>query len=143
MTTRSGTFLQIETVSDKRGSLSFIENCKRAPFEIKRVYYIYDVPSNENRGAHAHKKLRQIFIAISGSFVLKLFNGIREKEYFLNDPSNGLYVGPNIWRTLYKFSSGAVVLVITSKEYDKDDYIRNIKQYKKYIAKTKYYPILA
>ena len=135
--------LHIEKISDARGSLCFVEKSRKTPFEFKRVYYIYDVPSNEDRGAHAHKKLCQIFIAISGSFVLKLFNGNREKEYFLNDPSNGLYVGPNIWRTLYKFSSGAVVLVLASNKYNKEDYIRNIKEYKKYIAKSKKYPILA
>lgn len=143
MKTKSGALLQFKKILDKRGSLCFIEKCNNIPFEIKRIYYIYDVPSNENRGAHAHKKLHQIFIAISGSFVLKLFNGKQEKEYFLNEPSKGLHVGPNIWRTLYQFSSGAVVLVIASNKYNKEDYIRNIGEYKKYMAKTKNYPILA
>jgi dTDP-4-dehydrorhamnose 3,5-epimerase-like enzyme len=143
MKTHSGTVLQINKIADARGSLCFIEKCRKISFEFKRIYYIYDVPNSADRGAHAHKKLRQIFIAISGSFVLKLFNGNREKEYFLNDPSKGLYVGPNIWRTLYKFSSGAVVLVLASNKYNKRDYIRRIAEYKKYIAKSKNYPILA
>lgn len=143
MKIQSGTFLQIKTISDKRGSLCFIEKCNSIPFEIKRVYYIYDVPSHENRGAHAHKALRQIFIAISGSFVLKLFNGKQEKEYFLNDPSQGLYVGPNVWRTLFKFSSGAVVLVLASKKYDNRDYIRKVNHFKKYIKNIKQNAYLA
>jgi len=117
--------IDIPKITDVRGNLSVIEN-DVVPFEIKRVYYLYDVPSGTHRGGHAHKKLKQLLIAISGSFdvVLKFRNG-EEKTVTLNKPNKGLLIPEMTWRELEDFSSGAVCLVIASEAYDKDDYIRD------------------
>lgn len=103
------------------------------PFRLKRAYWIYDVPGGESRGGHAHKKLRQVIIAVSGSFTVNLDNGHEKKQYLLNGPDKGLYVDTEIWRTLDDFSSGAVCLVLASELYDPEDYLYEYKDFLEYI----------
>ena len=111
-----------------RGNLSVIEN-EIIPFEAKRVYYLYDVPSGAIRGGHAHKKLHQFLIAISGSFDVILNDGTLKKKVTLNKPNTGLLICPGIWRELENFSSAAVCLVLASFPFDESDYIRDINQF--------------
>ena len=111
--------------SDRKGNLTVIENGKTLPFEVKRVYYLYDVPGGENRGAHAHRDLEQLIIAASGSFKVTLDDGQCKRTFFLNRPYQGLYVKPGMWRDLEDFSSGAVCMVLASDVYQPEDYIRD------------------
>lgn len=115
--------------SDRKGNLSVIENNISIPFEVKRAYYLYDVPGGESRGEHAHKNLCQLIVAASGSFSVTLDDGKVKRTFFLNRPYQALYIVPGIWRTLDDFSSGSVCLVLASHLYDPDDYIRNYSQY--------------
>ena len=118
-------------VIDYRGNLSFIEENRQIPFEIKRVYYLYDVPSGASRGGHAHKELQQIVIALSGSFDVILDDGHNRRSFFLNRPHYGLYIPPRIWRELENFSSNSVALSLVSQVYDESDYIRDYETFKK------------
>lgn len=111
--------------SDRKGNLTVVENGLTLPFDVKRVYYIYDVPGGENRGAHAHKELSQLIVAASGSFTVTLDDGKCKRSFFLNRPYQGLYVKPGMWRDLVDFSSGAVAMVLASDVYKKEDYIRD------------------
>ena len=113
-------------------NISVVENDIDIPFDIKRVYYLYDVPGGESRGAHAHKELSQLIIAASGSFTVTLDDGEVKRTFLLNRPYQGLYVVPGIWRTLDDFSSGSVCMVLASHIYDKDDYIRDYEEFKAY-----------
>lgn len=115
--------------SDRRGNLTVVENGKTLPFDVKRVYYLYDVPGGESRGAHAHKELSQLIIAASGSFTVTLDDGECKRSFFLNRPYQGLYVKPGMWRTLEDFSSGAVCMVLASDVYKKEDYIRDYNEF--------------
>lgn len=115
--------------SDRKGNLSVVENGITLPFDVKRVYYIYDVPGGESRGAHAHKALEQLIIAASGSFVVTLDDGKCKRSFFLNRPYQGLYVKPGIWRDLTDFSAGAVAMVLASEIYQKEDYIRDYNEF--------------
>ena len=115
--------------SDRKGNLTVVENGKTLPFDVKRVYYLYDVPGGENRGAHAHKELEQLIIAASGSFTVTLDDGTSKRSFFLNRPYQGLYVKPGLWRDLVDFSSGAVCMVLASDVYIKEDYIRNYEEF--------------
>ena len=115
--------------SERKGNLTVIENGKTLPFDVKRVYYLYDVPGGENRGAHAHKDLSQLIIAASGSFTVTLNDGKCKRSFFLNRPYQGLYVKPGIWRDIEDFSSGAVCLVLASDVYKKEDYIRDYEEF--------------
>lgn len=121
--------IELPKITDRRGNLSVIEG-EVAPFEIKRVYYLYDIPGGSKRGGHAHKKLHQFLIALSGSFDVVLKDGTDNKKIVLNRPNVGLLIKPGIWRELENFSSGAVCLVLASDLYDEDDYIRNLKEFK-------------
>ena len=115
--------------SDRNGNLTVVENGKTLPFDVKRVYYIYDVPGGENRGAHAHKELSQLIVAASGSFTVTLDDGKCKRSFFLNRPYQGLYVKPGLWRDLVDFSSGAVAMVLASDVYLQSDYIRSYEEF--------------
>ncbi|WP_397363424.1 sugar 3,4-ketoisomerase [Olleya sp. R77988] len=121
--------VEIPKIKDTRGNLSVIEN-DVIPFDIKRVYYLYDVPSDAYRGGHAHKELYQFLIPLSGSFDVIIKDGKNIKSVTLNKPNKGLMIVPGIWRELENFSSGAVCLVLASEVYDEDDYIRDYDQFK-------------
>ena len=118
--------------SDRKGNISVVENRKDIPFDVKRTYYLYDVPGGESRGGHAHKELSQLIIAASGSFTVTLDDGRVKRSFTLNRPYQGLYVVPGIWRTLDDFSSGAVCLVLASHGYDAADYIREYEEFIRY-----------
>ena len=118
--------------SDRKGNLSVVENGLTLPFDIKRVYYLYDIPGGSSRGAHAHKELEQLIIAASGSFSVTLDDGKQKRSFFLNRPHQGLYVKPGIWRELEDFSSGAVCMVLASDVYKEEDYIRDYHVFQKY-----------
>lgn len=118
--------------SDRKGNLTVVENGKTLPFDVKRVYYLYDIPGGESRGAHAHKGLSQLIIAASGSFSVTLDDGHCKRTFFLNRPYLGLYVKPGMWRDLEDFSSGAVCMVLASEVYQQEDYIREYNDFLKY-----------
>ena len=108
--------------SDRKGNLSVVENGVTLPFDVKRVYYLYDIPGGEGRGAHAHRDLEQLIIAASGSFTVTLDDGKCKRSFFLNRPYQGLYVKPGMWRDLVDFSSGAVCMVLASEVFQEEDY---------------------
>ena len=114
---------------DPEGNLTPVYSGVHVPFDIKRIYYLYDVPSGESRGAHAHKKLQQLIIAANGSFTITLDDGHNKKAFTLNRPYQGLYVVPGIWRDLDDFSSGAVLLCLASEHYEASDYIRDYEDF--------------
>lgn len=118
--------------SPRKGDISVVENGITVPFDTKRVYYLYDVPGGVERGGHAHKALKQLIVAVSGSFTVVLDDGTLKRSFVLNRPYMGLYVVPGIWRTLEDFSSGSVCLVLASECYDPDDYIRNYDTFVQY-----------
>ena len=124
--------IEIPKISDPRGNLAVIEN-DVIPFTMKRVYYLYDVPSDAERGGHAHKNLQQFLIPLSGSFDVLLDNGFNKLTITLNKPNKGLLITPGIWREMTNFSSGSVCLVIASENYDEDDYIRDYQEFLHYI----------
>jgi len=121
--------IQLPKISDPRGNLTFIEGQEHIPFDIKRVYYLYDVPGGASRAAHGHKALSQLMIAISGSFDVELDDGYTKKKYQLNRPYTGLYIPPMIWRDLNNFSSGSVCMVLASERYDEVDYYRDYLEF--------------
>ena len=122
--------VELPKISDVRGNLTFVEGDRHVPFDIKRVYYLYDVPGGAERGGHAHKGLHQLIIAMSGSFDVILDDGHEPKRFHLNRSYYGLYVCPMIWRELDNFSSGSVCLVLASNYYDEDDYYRDYNEYR-------------
>lgn len=115
--------------SDRKGNISVVENGLTIPFDVKRVYYLYDVPGGESRGSHAHKELSLLIIAASGSFRVTLDDGNVKRSFTLNRPYQGLYVKPGIWRDLDDFSSGAVCMVLASEVYQPEDYIREYDEF--------------
>ena len=117
--------------SDRKGNLSIAENGANIPFDVKRVYYLYDVPGGASRGGHAHKALYQLIVAVSGSFSVTLDDGNTKRTFTLNRPYQGLLVVPGIWRDINDFSSGSVCLVLASEKYDESDYIRDYGVFKK------------
>jgi hypothetical protein len=123
-------------IADARGNLTFIQNEDAIGFAIKRVYYTYDVPGGADRGGHAHRKLHQIIIAMSGSFDVILDDGFNKQKYSLNRSFYGLYVCPMMWRELNNFSSGSVCLVLASEVYDPDDYYRDYNVFLDDVRKT-------
>ncbi len=120
--------IDIPKIEDYRGNIAVVEK-EVIPFEIKRVYYLYDVPSTSHRGGHAHKNLQQILIALSGSFDVVLHDGTEPRTITLNKPDKGLLINAGIWRELENFSSGAVCLVIASAVFDEEDYIRDFDHF--------------
>lgn len=123
------TIVQLHRHHRPQGNITVVENEDTIPFAIKRIYYLYDVPGGESRGAHAHKKLSQLIVAVSGSFSVTLTDGKVKRTFLLNRPYQGLYVVPGIWRTLDDFSSGSVCLVLASETYQEEDYIRNYEEF--------------
>jgi dTDP-4-dehydrorhamnose 3,5-epimerase-like enzyme len=121
--------IDLPKISDPRGNLTFIEGQRHVPFDIKRVYYLYDVPGGAERGGHGHKNLHQLIIAMSGSFDIVLDDGREKKRIHLARSYYGLYVCPMIWREMDNFSSGAVCLVLASNLYDEADYYRNYQEF--------------
>jgi len=116
-------------IHNRSGNITALNNSMDLPFDILRVYYLYDIPGGELRGGHAHKELQQLIIAVSGSFDINLDDGLNKKTVSLNRPYYGLHVIPGIWRELSNFSSGAVCLVLASHEYDENDYIRDYSKF--------------
>lgn len=121
--------IEIQKIADNKGNLSVIEK-ETIPFEIKRVFYLYDIRSDENRMGHAQKELQQVLIALSGSFEVVLKDGENEKIITLNKPNLGLLIVPGIWRELQNFSSGAVCLVVASAIFEEEDYIRSFEDFR-------------
>ena len=121
--------VSLPKIADPRGSLTFIEGGSHIPFDIQRVYYLYDVPGGSERGGHAHKSLHQLIIAMSGSFDVVLDDGGNKKRIHLSRSYNGLYVCPMIWRELDNFSSGSVCMVLASNKYDETDYYRDYPEF--------------
>lgn len=112
------------------GNLTSITNGVEVPFDVKRIYYLYDVPGGNSRGGHAHKELHQIMIALSGSFSVTLDDGQNKKTFMLNQPYQGLLIPPGLWRDLDNFSSGSICMVLASELYDEEDYFRNYQNFK-------------
>lgn len=115
--------------TDRQGNLTVVENTVNVPFDVKRIYYLYDVPGGESRGGHAHRGLHQLIVAASGSFTVTLDDGFVKRTFMLNRPYQGLLVVPGIWRTLDDFSSGAVCLVLASEGYSEEDYISSYDEF--------------
>lgn len=118
--------------SQRKGDISVVENGKEVPFDVKRIYYLYDVPGGADRGGHAHKELYQLIIAASGSFTVTLDDVTNKKAFILNRPYQGLLVKPGIWRTLTDFSGGSICVVLASEKYDESDYIRDYNDFKEF-----------
>jgi len=115
--------------SHSDGFLTALEELHNIPFDIRRVYYIYDVPADTVRGFHAHRTLEQVLVCMHGSCRIKADNGTEKEEFLLDDPSKGLYTAPGIWREMYDFRDGAVLAVLASQYYDEDDYIRDYEKF--------------
>lgn len=124
--------IALPIVHNESGNITVLENNDNIPFDIQRVYYLYDVPMGSERGGHAHYELQQYVVAASGSFTFVLDDGTEKKEVFLNQPNQALYIKPGIWREMKDFSSGSVCLVLASLEYTEDDYIRDYTEFLKY-----------
>ncbi|RCK33409.1 WxcM domain-containing protein [Thalassospira xiamenensis] len=123
--------MELPKVSNAQGNLTFIEGNNHIPFDIQRVYYLYDVPGGATRGGHAHKDLHQLIVAMSGSFDIVIDDGNEKQRFHLNRSYQGLYICPMIWRELDNFSSGSVCMVLASNLYDEDDYYRDYDRFMK------------
>jgi len=124
--------IPLKKIHNTAGNITVLEGNKNIPFDINRIYYLYDIPGGESRGGHAHKELKQLLIAVSGCFDILLDDGLNKKVVNLNRPDFGLLIVPGIWRELFGFSSGAICLVIASHRYDENDYYRDYDKFKKY-----------
>ena len=122
-------FLEFPIIHDPRGNLTFMEGNRHIPFDIKRVYYLYDVPGGAHRGGHGHRALHQVIVAMSGSFDVLLDDGSRTRRYHLNRSYYGLYVAPMMWREIDNFSSGSVCMVMASEYFDESDYFRDYHEF--------------
>jgi dTDP-4-dehydrorhamnose 3,5-epimerase-like enzyme len=127
--------IELPKIHDPRGNLTFIENGEHIPFDIQRVYYLYDVPGGSERGGHAHRDLQQLIIAMSGSFDVVLDDGFRKERFHLNRSHYGLYIGTMVWRELDNFSSGSVSMVLASNKYSEDDYVRDYQEFVNHVKK--------
>lgn len=121
--------IDLPKIADARGNLTFIESGRHTPFEIRRTYYLYDVPGGASRAAHAHRELHQLMIAMAGSFDVTLDDGHTKKKFHLNRSYFGLYIPPMVWRDLDNFSSGSVCMVLASDFYDEEEYIRDYGEF--------------
>lgn len=131
------TLIDLPKITDPRGNLTVAEGLNKVPFEIKRAYWVYDVPAGESRGGHAHKRLYQLVVALSGSFTVTLDDGRERQTVLLNHPWQGLLIETNTWRTLDDFSSGAVCLVLASEHFEEEDYIYDYDEFLKYVGCSK------
>lgn len=120
-------------IQDRAGNITPVQNGIEVPFDVRRIYYLYDIPGGEDRGAHAHKKLQQLIIAASGSFDITIDDGRNKKTVQLNRPYFGLQIRPGMWRSISNFSSGAICLVLASELYDRLDYLRTYDEFLNYI----------
>ncbi|MDY6206286.1 MAG: FdtA/QdtA family cupin domain-containing protein [Prevotella sp.] len=127
-----GRIIELPKITDPRGNLTVAESFKNVPFDIKRAYWLYDVPGGGSRGGHAHKRLKQLLVAVSGSFTVTLDDGREKETFLLNHPWQGLLIDTGIWRTLDDFSSGAVCLVLASELYEEEDYIYDYQDFLAY-----------
>lgn len=127
-----GKIIHLSKIADRRGNLTVAEQLTDIPFELKRAYWVYDVPGGESRGGHAHKQLFQLLVAVSGSFTVNLDDGTHTQSFLLNHPWEGLLITPGIWRTLDDFSTGAVCLCLASEEYNPEDYIYDYNEFLHY-----------
>jgi hypothetical protein len=127
--------VDLPVVHHENGKISVLENNQNIPFDIKRVYYLYDVPYGSERGGHAHYELEQYVVAACGSFTFVLDDGTKIREVFLNSPQKALHIKPGIWREIKDFSSGSICLVLASHQYSEKDYMRNYKDYLKFVQK--------
>ena len=130
-------WLDFPVMHDTRGNLSFIENDRHIPFEMKRIYFLYDIPSMSERAGHAHRNLKQVFISMSGSFDLHLDDGVEKRSIHLSRSNRGYLVQPGIWRTLDNFSGNSVCLVLASLPYDEDDYIRDAGDFERFTGRAR------
>ncbi len=124
--------IPLNKIHNRAGNITIVEGENNIPFQVKRIYYLYDMPSGEVRGGHAHKALHQLIVATSGSFDVQLDDGINKRIVRLNRPDYGLLIVPGIWRELFEFSSGSICLVLASTKYDASDYIRDYANFKNY-----------
>lgn len=122
--------IELPKISDRAGNITIIENSINIPFDVKRIFYLYDIPGGQSRGAHAHIECHQFLVAVSGSFEVELDDGINKKTVYLNQPYKGLHIKPGIWASEVNFSSGAICLVLASHYYDENDYVRSYLTYK-------------
>ena len=127
--------IELPRLKNRAGNITVVNNNDNIPFEIKRVFYIYDIPGGEDRGAHAHKDCHQLLVAVSGSFEVEMDDGTNKRTVTLNRPYYGLHIPPGIWAAEKGFSSGAVCLVLASHKYDEKDYIRDYENFKAYKKK--------
>ena len=125
--------IELPRIGDRNGSITAINNLVEIPFEVNRVFYLYDIPGGESRGAHAHKECHQFLIAATGSFDVELFDGRVRRTISLNRPNIGLHIPPGIWASEVNFSSSSICLVLASESFDETDYIRNLSSYLEYV----------
>lgn len=125
--------IDLPKIHNRAGNITPVHGNDDVPFDIKRIYYLYDMPGGESRGGHAHKNLKQLIVAASGSFEVVLNDGKESKRFYLNHPYYGLLIVPGIWRELVNFSSGSICLVLASEKYVEEDYLRNYQDYLDFI----------
>ncbi len=124
--------IHLNKIGDRNGNITAVNNEKEIPFAVNRVFYLYDIPGGESRGAHAHKECHQFLVAASGSFEVLLDDGITKRQVLLNRPDLGLHIPPGIWASEINFSSGSICLVLASHKYDENDYIRDYESFRKF-----------
>ena len=126
--------LHLNQLGDRNGHITSVNNNMEIPFSIKRIFYLYDIPGGESRGAHAHKECHQFLVATSGSFEVLLDDGLTKRQVLVNRPDLGLHIPPGIWASEINFSSGAICLVLASHEYDESDYLRDYDEYLNFVS---------